>query len=36
MIKRFLKGLDQKYLKICMYASVTVLVTVIVDSFGYL
>ena len=27
MLKRFLSGLDQKYLKICVYAAVTVLLT---------
>ena len=27
MIKKFLNGLDQKYLKICIYAAVTVLLT---------
>ena len=27
MLKRFLSRLDQKYLKICVYAAVTVLLT---------
>ena len=27
MLKRFLSGLDQKYLKICVYAAITVLLT---------
>ena len=35
MIKRFLKGLDQKYLKICMYAAITVLVTVIAGALAF-
>ena len=30
MIRKFFKGLDQKYLKICVYAAVTVLLTWIV------
>ena len=35
MIRRFLKGLDQKYLKICSYASITVLVTVIAGALAF-
>ena len=35
MIKRFLKGLDQKYLKICMYAAITALVTVIAGALAF-
>ena len=35
MIRRFLKGLDQKYLKICIYASITVLVTVIAGALAF-
>ena len=32
MIKKFIKGLDQKYLKICIYSAFTVLITVIVGA----
>ena len=32
MIKKFIKGLDQKYLKICIYSAVTVLITVIIGA----
>ena len=32
MIKKFIKGLDQKYLKTCIYSAVTVLITVIVGA----
>ena len=32
MIKKFINGLDQKYLKICIYSAVTVLITVIVGA----
>ena len=35
MIKRFFSGLDQKYLKICVYAAVTVLITVIVGALAF-
>lgn len=35
MIKIFFKNLDQKYLKICVYAAVTVLVTVIVGAIAF-
>ena len=35
MIKKFFRGLDQKYLKICIYAAVTVLVTVIVGALAF-
>ena len=35
MIKKFIRGLDQKYLKICIYAAVTVLVTVIVGALTF-
>ena len=35
MIKRFINGLDQKYLKICIYASVTVLITVIIGALTF-
>ena len=35
MIKKFIRGLDQKYLKICIYAAVTVLLTVIVGALTF-
>ena len=35
MIKKFFRGLDQKYLKICIYAAVTVLITVIVGALTF-
>lgn len=35
MIKRFLRGLDQKYLKICKYTAITVLVTVIAGALAF-
>lgn len=35
MIRDFLKKLDPKYLKICAYAAVTVLLTVIIGSIAF-
>ena len=35
MIKRFLAKLDQKYLKICLYSSATVLVTVLIGALAF-
>lgn len=35
MIKKFLANLDQKYLKICVYSSITVLLTVIVGVLAF-
>ena len=35
MIRQFFEKLDQKYLKICLYAAVTVLVTVIVGAIAF-
>ena len=35
MIKNFLASLDQKYLKICVYSAVTVLITVIIGALAF-
>lgn len=35
MIKKFINGLDQKYLKICIYSAVTVLITVIIGALAF-
>lgn len=35
MIKSFFANLDQKYLKVCVYSAVTVLVTVIIGSLAF-
>ena len=35
MIRQFFEKLDQKYLKVCLYAAVTVLVTVIVGAIAF-
>ena len=35
MIKKFIRGLDQKYLKICIYSAVTVLLTVIIGALAF-
>ena len=35
MIKKFFQGLDQKYLKVCIYAAITVMVTVIALALSF-
>ncbi len=35
MIRKFIRGLDQKYLKVCLYAAITVMVTVIVLALSF-